>query len=136
VSCTVSRRELLKLIALRLAAVPLALSVGCTPRPPRGWGSLALRASTWFHPQDLGTARLIGARVLTQVGREHRALQAELGGTIELLKAASPADDPTVFEAAIAQDFRALAVRDVEGWTLAATEAHLAALVELFGIAA
>jgi hypothetical protein len=39
-------------------------------------------------------------------------------------------------EAAIAGDFQRLAVRDVEGWTLAATEAHLAALVELLGISA
>jgi hypothetical protein len=137
VSYAVSRREFLNQLALYLPAVPLAWSVACTraPSPPE-WRPLALRASAWFHRQDLGAVRLIGAHFLTRVGRDYDGLKVELGPTLELLKKGGDRGTSTEIEAAIAGDFQRLAVRDVEGWTLAATEAHLAALVELFGISA
>lgn len=131
-----SRRDLLKLMALHLAALPLAGSLGCRAPLPRGWEPLARRAAAWFDREDLEAARLIGARFLRRVGHNNDALQAELGATIKLLEGVAPAHDRWTYEAVIAADFQALRVRDVEGWTLAATEAHLAALVELFGIRA
>jgi hypothetical protein len=134
VSYAVSRREFLNQLALYLPAVPLAWSVACTRAPPPEWRPLALRASAWFHRQDLRAVRLIGAHFLTRVGRDYDGLKAELGPTLELLKVGGDRGTFTEIEAAITGDFQRLAVRDVEGWTLAATEAHLAALVELFGI--
>jgi hypothetical protein len=123
-------------MAVHLATLPLAWSIACTRSPPAEWEPLALRASAWFHREDLKDVRLIGARFLARLPTDRDALQAELGPTLKLLKAAPPAEKPTAVEAAIAGDFEVLEVRDVEGWTLAATEAHLAALVELFGITA
>lgn len=131
-SFAVSRREFLKEMAAQLAVLPLACSVACRAPPPEEWQPLARRAAGWFHGEDLGGVRLIGARFLAHVGRDHDAVRAELGPTLRLLRAAAPGDDPGHFEAALTADFAALNVRDVEGWTLAATEAHLAALVELY----
>ena len=86
-SYAVSRREFLNQLALYLPAVPLAWSVACTRAPPPPeWRPLALRASAWFHRQDLRAVRLIGAHFLTRVGRDYDGLKVELGPTLELLK--------------------------------------------------
>lgn len=131
-----SRREFLRELAFHLATLPLVSNLACTRPPPAEWKRLALRASACFQPEDLSLVRSIGARFLARLASDRDTLQAELRPTLELLNATPVAKQPTAAQKAILSDFETLEVRDVEGWTLAATEAHLAALVELFGIGA
>ena len=132
----VTRRELLSWMAAHAASVPLIGAIGCGPPPPPEWEALALRAAGFFSPEDLEAVRVLGRNFLDAIGRDVEVLEPELAPTLTLLEAVAPADDPAMYEATITANFSMLDVRDVAGWTLAATEAHLAALIELFELTA
>lgn len=132
------RRELFRIVAAHVLAAPALGAISCGPPPPPDWEVFALRAATWFLPEDLDDARAIGARWLDRVGRAREDLETELAPTFALLEEVVPAEAPDRVEATIAADFDfdgdGDGVRVVEGWSLGATEVHFAALVELFGL--
>lgn len=129
----ISRRELLAFIAANAA---LPSMIGCGPPPPEEWRPLAMRAALYFRPEDISAVRVLGARFLEDVGRAEEQLAPELAPTLALLESVDPGADPERYDQAITGDFVAREIRDVGGWTLAATEAHLCALLELYGIQA
>jgi hypothetical protein len=128
-----TRREVLRTLGVYLAGLPIVSACGGPEAPPE-WRPLAVRAARYFEPEELPAVRKIGARFISLFGVETETL--ELGPTIDLLDATDPIDDVTVLDEAIVADFVAIETRHVDGWWLSATEAHLCALVERFGITA